>query len=83
MVRKQLYLTREQNERLRRTAARERRTEAEILREALDRHLGSSAPSASQIDNDPMWGIVGIAKNAKSDDASEHADDILYGGGGA
>ena len=34
MVRKQIYLTPELDERLRRAAARQRRSEAEVLREA-------------------------------------------------
>jgi predicted DNA-binding protein len=35
MVRKQIYLTAELNERLRREAKRQRRSEADIMREAL------------------------------------------------
>lgn len=78
MVRKQVYMTAEQNERLRRAAARERRTEAEILRDALDRHLGDAGRSAPALEEDALFEIVGIAA---SDDGSlsEHADDVLYG----
>lgn len=82
MVRKQVYLTAEQNERLRRAAARERRTEAEILRDALDSHLGATERSAAEIRADPLWEIVGVGESEEGD-LSERVDDILYGSGGA
>ena len=43
MVRKQVYLSR----RLRRAARRLRRSEADVLREALERHLGDLRGAAS------------------------------------
>lgn len=83
MVRKQVYLTAEQNDRLRSAAARERRTEAEILREALDRHLGQPGRAGSPVDDDALWDIVGIASGEGGEDLSERVDDVLYGAGGA
>lgn len=45
MVRKQVYVTRRQDAALKARAQRERRPEAEIVREALDRLLDAPAPS--------------------------------------
>jgi predicted flap endonuclease-1-like 5' DNA nuclease len=78
MIRKQVYLTPEQNERLRARAARERRPEAEILREALDEHFGPSIAKASAIPDDALLGIVGIGKSIERD-LSDRIDDLLYG----
>lgn len=78
MVRKQLYLSAEQNQRLRRAAARLRRTEADLVREALDRHLGAPAADELHIDDDPLWDIVGLA-TSRTGDLSDRVDDHLYG----
>ena len=77
MVRKQVYLSREQNERLRRVARRLRRTEADVLREALERHLGEPRGAAS-VGRDPLWAIVGIAASPRGD-LSARIDEHLYG----
>lgn len=79
MVRKQIYLTAAQAQKLRRTAIREKRTEADVIREALDRQLGSAKSGASSYDDDPLWGIVGIGASVGPSDASERVDDYLYG----
>jgi len=71
MVRKQVYLTAEQNARLRRAAARDRRTEADILREALD----EEQPDPQE---DSLWDLVGVG-TGDDDDLSERVDEILYG----
>ena len=78
MVRKQIYLSVEQNKELRRTAHRQRRAEAEILREALDTHLGLQNKHTRATDRDPLWNIVG-AGFSEEGDLSERVDDILYG----
>ena len=77
MVRKQIYLSREQNERLRRVARRLRRTEADVLREALERHLDDRRGDVS-IGRDPLWAIVGIAASPHGD-LSDRIDERLYG----
>ena len=77
MVRKQIYLSREQNERLRRAARRLRRTEADVLREALERHLGDRRGGVS-LARDPLWAIVGIAASPHGD-LSNRIDEHLYG----
>jgi hypothetical protein len=77
MIRKQVYLSREQNERLRRAARRLRRTEADVLREALERHLGDRR-AATFVGRDPLWAIVGIAASPRGD-LSDRIDERLYG----
>lgn len=78
MVRKQVYLTPELDERLRHEAARLRRTEAEILREALAAHLGAHGEAFGDASRDSLWDLVGIGSSDRSD-LSESVDDILYG----
>ena len=76
MVRKQVYLTVEQDRLLRRAAKKHRRTEAQIIREALDRTLGDSTiddPAA-----DALWGLVAITSDDASD-LSGRVDDAVYG----
>jgi hypothetical protein len=78
MIRKQVYLTAELDERLRREAKRQRRTEAEILREALAAQLGATRPSSLDASEDAIWELVGIAAS-KDTDLSERVDEVLYG----
>jgi len=78
MVRKQVYLSPHQNERLRRAASRQRCTEAEVLREALDRFLGEGRTSRASVDRDPLWRIVGVAASHDGN-LSERVDEVLYG----
>jgi hypothetical protein len=47
MIRKQVYLTAELAERLGREAKRQRRTEAEVFRQALAARLNATEPSSS------------------------------------
>ena len=82
MVRKQVYLTAEQNDRLRRAAKRLRRSEAELLREAIDRHLPGRKQAPAAVEKDSLFRLVGLA-SSQDGDLSSRVDDILYGGGGA
>lgn len=78
MVRKQVYLTASQNSRLARTAKRLQRSEAELLREALDRFLPGGSLEAIDTQQDSLFDIVGIGVGADRD-LSERVDEILYG----
>ena len=78
MIRKQVYLTPELDERLRHEAARLRRTEAEILREALATRLGMPDDGGTHMSRDSLWDLVGIA-SSEGEALSEHVDDLLYG----
>jgi hypothetical protein len=82
MVRKQVYLTVAQNERLRRAAKQQQRSEAELLREAIDRQLGGRDSKSGTVVGDSLFRLVGAGTSADAD-LSERADDILYGRGGA
>jgi hypothetical protein len=77
MVRKQIYLTRAQDRRLKQEAARRRRAEAEIIRAALDRELGGTVPQ-SEITRDPFWSMIGLGRSGRGD-LSEKVDHHLYG----
>lgn len=78
MIRKQVYLTAELDQRLRREAKRQRRTEAEILREALAVQLNATHPSGSNAADDTLWQLVGIG-SSEDTDLSERVDEVLYG----
>jgi hypothetical protein len=77
LVRKQVYLTEEQNEWLHKAAAREGRPEAEIIRSALDARMGPQHAPAFRLADDPLWDIVGLGKSDR-DDVSENVDSYLY-----
>lgn len=77
MVRKQIYLTAAQDRRLRREALRQRRAEAEIIREALDRQLGEDT-AGHDVSSDSLWDIIGIARSGRGD-LSTNVDHYLYG----
>lgn len=76
MVRKQVYLTVEQDRRLRQAAKKHRRTEAEIIRDALDRTLGASSPADPA--GDALWELVATTSDG-SDTLSEDVDAVVYG----
>jgi len=77
MVRKQVYITETQNSRLRRAAARQRRTEAELVRDALDAHLAGAAPSPSRLADDRLFDIVGLGRSGEGT-LSTDVDRLLY-----
>jgi hypothetical protein len=90
LVRKQVYLTVEQQDWLSGTAARERRPEAEIIRDALDAHARPKRAPRADFARDPLWRIVGIGSSEGSQgshggrrggngDVSENVDHYLYG----
>jgi hypothetical protein len=71
MVRKQTYLTAEQDRRLKEMADRYHTTEAEILRRALDSWLGTEAARTGP---DPFEGLIGFVSGPN------HTDhDDIYG----
>lgn len=74
LVRKQLYLTREQERRLKKLAARRRKSEADLVREALDRYLGLR--TKENFEDDPLWDIVGSARSDGKRGVDEEDDDI-------
>jgi hypothetical protein len=77
LVRKQIYITPEQDELLKVAAARQRRTEAEIIRAALDQRLGAKRGPGAVRRRDALWGIVGLGTSTTGD-VSENVDHYLY-----
>jgi len=78
LVRKQVYLTAEQNEWLARTAAQQRRPAAEVIRAALDAGMRSRRAPRARLATDSLWDIVGLGSSARRD-VSEQVDHYLYG----
>jgi hypothetical protein len=78
LVRKQVYLTVEQDELLKQAAAHERKTEAEVIRSALDQRLRPKRAPRRPSSADPLWGIVGLGRSGVPD-VSEQVDHYLYG----
>jgi hypothetical protein len=78
LVRKQVYITAEQDHELKRAAARQRRPEAEIIREALDERLGPPRARHATVEDDPLWQIVALARS-DARDVSTNVDHYLYG----
>ena len=78
LVRKQVYITEEQEQLLKRAARRGRQTEAEILRAALDQALRPKAVSKGQSVRDPLWDIIGVGRT-EDGDVAQNVDHYLYG----
>jgi hypothetical protein len=78
LVRKQLYITEDQERRLKLAARRERRAEAEILRSALDRVLLPKPAARGRGRRDSLWDIVGLGRT-KAGDVARNVDRYLYG----
>lgn len=78
MVRKQVYLTENQNSRLQHAAKKLQRSEADLLREAIDHYLPESNLDGTDLARDPLFRLVGIGAGGDSD-LSERVDELLYG----
>jgi hypothetical protein len=77
-VRKQVYLTVEQDELLKQAAAQERTTEADVIRSALDQRLRPKRAPRRPSSSDPLWEIVGLGRSGVTD-VSQQVDHYLYG----
>jgi hypothetical protein len=78
LVRKQVYLTAEQDAWLARAAAQERRPAAEIIRDALDARMRPLRAPKARLAIDSLWKIVGLGASDQKD-VSEQVDHYLYG----
>ncbi len=81
MKRKQIYIEKDQDERLKRAAADRKVSEAEIIREAIDRYLDmKSPPVLESIEDHPIWKMVGAADEPGGvTDGSVNYKFYLYG----
>ena len=76
MRRKQIYLDAASERGLKRLSARTGRSEASLIREALQRYLASGG---DQVD-DPLEKLIGlVADETGPDDVAEEHDHYLYG----
>jgi hypothetical protein len=78
LVRKQVYITEEQEQLLKRAARRERRTEADIFRFALEQVLRPKKIRRNRAERDPLWEIVGLGQTGDGD-VARNVDHYLYG----
>jgi hypothetical protein len=78
LVRKQVHVTAEQGQRLKEVAAREKLSEAEVIRAALDSRLSLRSKSPRRLTRDPLCDIVGVAAGTDGN-AALREDHILYG----
>ncbi|MGE5591404.1 MAG: hypothetical protein ACM3ZA_12435 [Bacillota bacterium] len=72
LVRKLTYITPEQDRALKRVAVRAGRTEAGVIREALEQYLRAQEGPG----RDPLLDIVCIASRGPEDGAEQHDRDI-------
>ena len=76
MRRKQIYLDEASERGLKRLAARTGRSEASLIREALQRYLASGGDNV----DDPLEKLIGlVADETGPDDVAEEHDHYLYG----
>ena len=77
MRRKQIYLDEASERALKRLAARTGRSEASLIREALQRYL---RPGDAGHDHDPLERLIGLVPDETGpDDVAEEHDHYLYG----
>jgi len=82
MKRKQIYLTEEQERRLKELAVDRRVPEAALIREALNAFLDEhSFKGFDRMEDSPLWALVGLVDSPEgpTDGALNH-DHYLYGG---
>lgn len=72
LIRKQTYINVKQNQALKRQAAKEHKTEAEIIRRAIDAYLNTD-----MVGEDPLLGLIGLTDHDPDDGAAKH-DRYIY-----
>lgn len=72
MIRKQIYLEPKQNEYVKILSAREGKTEAEIIRDALDNYI----VTIRKVREDPLTQLFGIVETEERDGSVMHDRDI-------
>jgi hypothetical protein len=82
MIRTQIYLTEEQNQDIKLRAKREKRREADIIRELLDRGRLTSQGKRQETLGNALLGLAALGKKlgmTGPTDLSTKHDDYLYG----
>jgi len=75
-IRKQIYLTRRQNDKLAELSAKTGASEAEIIRSALDAYLLALEVLPK---GHPLSELVGMGASSTGDYGAQHHDRIIYG----
>jgi hypothetical protein len=78
MIRTQVYLTEEQARDIKLRAKRERKHEAEVIRELVSKGLKSSTSHGQESTGDSLLRLAKIGGKGPAD-LSSRADDYLYG----
>lgn len=73
-IRKQVYLEPDQNRQVKQMSARYGKTEAEVIREAIDNYLVSNRMNQK----DPLFELVGMVKNGEKKGSVAHDQDIYF-----
>jgi len=71
MTRTQVYLTEEQRGWIRRLAKTQRKTMAQVIREAIEEYMARQTS-----DKDPLWDIIGLGASGITDGSIHHDRDI-------
>lgn len=74
MIRKQIYLEAKQNDEVKILSTRKGKTEAEIIREAIDHYLYENKPMI----DDPLTELIGIVDADETMGSIQH-DEVIYG----
>lgn len=72
MIRKQIYLQPDQNQMLKLLAMRQDKTEAEIIREAVDHYISMEKNKTE----DPLKQLIGLTKTKAKDGSTQHDQDL-------
>ncbi|MBP1971748.1 putative DNA-binding protein [Virgibacillus natechei] len=70
-VRKQIYLEPDQNKQIKQLSARERKTEAEVIRDAVNNYLTNN-----EVNKDPLSQLIGMVKDGDRQGSTKHDLDI-------
>lgn len=78
MIRTQIYLSSEQHEQLKKRGAKDKKTMASVIREAVDQYLVEDQNPLIFPANDPLFDLIGITDSGPEDGSINH-DKYLYG----
>lgn len=74
MIRKQIYLEPKQNEHVKILSAREGKTEAEIIRDALDKYIVTER----KVTEDPLTQLIGIVETEETEETEERDGSTMH-----
>lgn len=78
MIRRQLYLTRELDQKLKELAKDANLSESEILREALGSYLAQEERKRILLEKNPLYQMIGFCKTGGGKDGAANHDKYIY-----